>query len=219
MTAKRKTRALRKPKRTKTELRAGIYARVSTQDQQTLPNQLKAMREYVRARSYQLAIELTEVGSGAKIRPQREALMQAARRRDIDLIVVWKLDRWGRSVPDLVVTLNELRELGVGFVSLTEALDFTTPSGRAMAGLLSVFAEFERDILRERVKSGIEEARARGGKHGRPATARLHAREVRKLHAKGKGLSKAAIARRLNIGRSSVQRMLADQKSIPLVNS
>jgi len=163
MTTKRKTRAPHKPKVTKTELRAGTYARVSTQDQQTLPNQLKAMREYVRARSYQLAIELTEVGSGAKIRPQREALMQAARRRDIDLIVVWKLDRWGRSVPDLVVTLNELRELGVGFVSLTEALDFTTPSGRAMAGLLSVFAEFERDILRERVKSGIEEARARQG--------------------------------------------------------
>lgn len=128
MTTKRKTRLLYKPKRTKTELRAGIYARVSTQDQQTLPNQLKAMREYVRARSYQLAIELTEVGSGAKIRPQREALMQAARRRDIDLIVVWKLDRWGRSVPDLVITLNELRELGVGFVSLTEA--WTSPPRR-----------------------------------------------------------------------------------------
>src|SRR5260370_36385943 len=109
MTTKRKTRAPHNPKGTKTELRAGIYARVSTQDQQTLPNQLKAMREYVKARSYELAIELTEVGSGAKLRPQREALMQAARRRDIDLIVVWQLDRCGRYAPALCVTLNELR--------------------------------------------------------------------------------------------------------------
>ena len=98
---------------------------------------------------------LTQVGSGAKTRPMRETLMQSARRREIDIIVVWKLDRWGRSLADLITTLNELRDLGIGFVSLTEALDFTTPSGRAMAGLLSVFSEFEREIIRERVKAGI----------------------------------------------------------------
>jgi DNA invertase Pin-like site-specific DNA recombinase len=74
-------------------------------------------------------------------------------------VLVWRLDRWGRSLADLVVTLKELSELGVGFVSLTEALDLTTPTGRAMAGLLSVFAEFKHEILRERIRAGIAEAR------------------------------------------------------------
>lgn len=81
--------------------------------------------------------------------------MQAARRREVDAIVVWRLDRWSRSVADLIVTLRELTDLGVGFVSLTEALDLTTSTGRAMASLLAVFAEFEREILRERVRAGI----------------------------------------------------------------
>jgi DNA invertase Pin-like site-specific DNA recombinase len=80
----------------------------------------------------------------------------------IDVIIVWRLDRWGRSLADLVVTLKELTDLGVGFVSLTEALDLTTPSGRAMAGLLAVFAQFEREIIRERVRAGIAQARAEG---------------------------------------------------------
>ena len=94
--------------------------------------------------------------------------MQAARRRTIDAIVVWRLDRWGRSFADLIGTLQELQLLGVGFISLSEALDFTTPVGRAMAGLLAIFAEFEREILRERVKAGIAQARRRGTRHGRP---------------------------------------------------
>ena len=95
----------------------------------------------------------------------------AARRREIDVIVVWRLDRWGRSVADLMATLGELTELGVGFVSLTEALDLTTPTGRAMAGMLAIFAEFEREILRERVRAGIAQARKQGRPHGRPRTA------------------------------------------------
>ncbi len=119
-------------------MRVGLYARVSTLDQQTLPLQIKAMREYVRKRGWTLALEVKDVGSGATERPQREALMRAARRREVDLILVWRLDRWGRSLADLVVTIKELGELGVGFVSLTEALDLTTPTGRTMAGMLAV---------------------------------------------------------------------------------
>jgi DNA invertase Pin-like site-specific DNA recombinase len=103
--------------------------------------------------------------------------------------------------------MSELNELGVAFVSLTEALDLTTPSGRAMAGLLAVFAEFERDLLRERVKAGIAQARKEGRPHGRPATAAKHQARVRKLFAQGK--SKSEIARELNIGRTSVRRMLS----------
>ena len=120
------------------------------------------------------------------------------------------LDRWGRSVTDLLATLQELEHLGVGFVSLTEALDLTTPAGRAMAGLLAVFAEFEREILRERVRAGLAHARQNGKKLGRPATAALHAAEIRKLHRAG--VSKSEIARRLEIGRTSVRRILAMSK-------
>jgi len=128
--------------------RAGLYARVSTQDQQTLPMQNCVLREYAAKRGWTIAMQVKEVGSGAAQRQLREKLLDAARRRDIDVILVWRLDRWGRSVADLVSTLQELEHLGVGFISLTEALDLTTPSGRAMAGLLAVFAQFEREILR-----------------------------------------------------------------------
>lgn len=112
----------------------------------------------------------------------------------------------GRSVTDLLATLQELEHLGVGFVSLTEALDLTTPAGRAMAGLLAVFAEFEREILRERVRAGLAHARQNGMRLGRPLTAGLHADQVRKLHRSD--LSKSEISRRLNIGRTSVRRIL-----------
>ena len=92
----------------------------------------------------------------------REQLIEAARRREIDVVLVWRLDRWGSSVTDLLATLQEQEHLGVGFVSLIEALDLTTPAGRAWAGLLAVFAEFEREILRERVCAGLVRARQNG---------------------------------------------------------
>jgi putative DNA-invertase from lambdoid prophage Rac len=122
-------------------------------------------------------------------------------------VLVWRLDRWGRSVTDLLVTLQELEHLGVGFVSLTEALDLTTPTGRAMAGLLAIFAEFEREILPERTQAGLAHARQNGKRLGRPATAAVYADEIRKLHRIG--VSKSAIARQLRIGRTSVRRLLA----------
>jgi hypothetical protein len=121
-------------------IRAGLYARVSTQDQQTLPMQNRAMREYAARRGWTITMQVKEVGSGGAQRQRREGMMEAARRREIDVVVVWRLDRWGRSVTDLLATLEELEHLGVGFVSLTEALDLTTPAGRAMAALLAVFA-------------------------------------------------------------------------------
>src|SRR6187401_810333 len=175
--------------------RAGLYARVSTNDQQTLAMQNLAMREYAARRGWTAALQVREVNSGAVRLEAREKLLEAARRREIDLVLVWRLDRWGRSVTDLLATLQELDHLGVGFVSLTEALDLTTPSGRAMAGLLAIFAEFEREILRERVKAGIAQARQEGKPHGRPRSASLQAEQVRRLWAQR--LSKSEIARRL----------------------
>src|ERR1022692_1189168 len=187
-------------------LRAGLYARVSTNDQQTIPLQIRALREYATRRGWTIALQVKEIGSGASQRQLREKLLDAARRREIDVVLVWRLDRWGRSVADLLATLQELDHLGVGFISLTEALDLSTPAGRAMAGLLAVFAEFERDILRERVRAGLGHARQTGKRLGRPATAALHASRVCELyHA---GVRKAEIARRLRIGRTSVRRIL-----------
>jgi putative DNA-invertase from lambdoid prophage Rac len=188
-------------------MRAALYARVSTHDQQTLGLQSEAMAAYIKGRGWESVRQVRDVGSGARERPGREGLLKAARRREVDVIVVWRLDRWGRSLPDLVVTLRELTDLGVGFVSLTEALDLTTPTGRAMAGMVAVFAEFEREILRERVRSGIAQARKEGRLHGRPRTASLKADEVRRL--KAERVSHSEIARRLEIGRTSVRRILA----------
>jgi DNA invertase Pin-like site-specific DNA recombinase len=187
--------------------RAGLYARVSTHDQQTLPLQMRAMRDYAAKRGWAIAVQIKEVGSGAAERELRERLLAAARRREIDVVLVWRLDRWGRSLVDLVVTLKELAELGVAFVSLTEALDLTTPTGRAMAGLLSVFAAFEHDILRERIRAGIAEARLQGKHLGRPVTVGKRAGQIRK--PRRAGVSKAEIARRLDISRTSVRRLLA----------
>jgi putative DNA-invertase from lambdoid prophage Rac len=188
-------------------LRAGLYARVSTNDQQTLAMQNRAMREYAARRGWKIALQVREVNSGAAARREaREKVLEAARRREIDLVLVWRLDRWGRSVTDLLATLQELEHLGVGFVSLTEALDLTTPAGRAMAALLAVFAAFEREILGERTRAGLAHARLNGKRLGRPVTAALHAAEIRKLHRAG--VSKSEIARRLQIGRTSVRRIL-----------
>jgi hypothetical protein len=113
-------------------LRAGLYARVST-----LSMQSRAMREYAGQRGWTIAVNVREVGTGAAKREAREELLEAARRREIDVALVWGLDRWDRSVTDLLATLQELEYLGMGCVSLTEALDLTTPAGRAMAGLLA----------------------------------------------------------------------------------
>jgi DNA invertase Pin-like site-specific DNA recombinase len=168
--------------------------------------QNRALREYAAHRSWTITLPVKEVGSGASQRQMREKLMQAARRREIDVVLVWRLDRWGRSVADLLATLQELEHLGVGFVSLTEALDLTTPAGRAMAALLAVFAEFEREVLRERVRAGLAHARQNGKRLGRPLTAALKTDQVRKLHRGG--ISKSEIARRLSIGRTSVRRIL-----------
>jgi len=191
-------------------LRAGLYARVSTNEQQTLAMQNRVMREYSARRGWMIAMQVREVNSGAARRESREKLLEAARRREIDLVLVWRLYRWGRSVTDLLVTFQELEHLGVGFVSLTEALDLTTPAGRAMAGLLAIFAEFEREILRERTRAGLAHARENGKRLGRPATAAVHAAEIRKLYRAR--VSKSEIARRLNVGRTSVRRILAMSK-------
>ena len=138
-------------------------------------------------------------------RPGPEELLRAARRREVDAILRWRLDRLGRSLLDLNGSLQELHAIGVGFVSLTEALDMTTPGGRTLAGMLAVLAEFERNSLRDRVKVGIAQACKDGRPQSRPPAVQRHAAEIAFLFAGG--INKRQIAARLRISRALVRRM------------
>ena len=168
--------------------------------------QIQTLKRYAKDRGWSVVIEIKDTASGASDRPRRDEILRAARKRDIDAVLVWKLDRWGRSLIDLMATLRELTELGVGFVSVTEALDLTTTTGRAMSGMLAIFADYEREILRERVKMGMAQARLLGRMPGRPLTAALMVDEIRSLSAGGN--SQSEIARQLGIGRTSVRHLL-----------
>ncbi len=192
-------------------MRVAIYVRVSTHEQQTIPLQLKSLRQYAAARKWKILLVVEDVGSGVKDRKKREQVLLAARKREIDAVLVWKLDRWGRSIHDLFNTLQELTVLGVAFISFTEAVDLSTPIGRALAGMLTVFADFERELLRERVKAGIAHARKKGRKHGRPPSVTKYATKVRKLFEQG--VPKAEIARQFSISRTSVRRLILMSKS------
>jgi putative DNA-invertase from lambdoid prophage Rac len=196
------------------ETRCALYARVSTDKQQSVPAQLEALREYAQRRGWIIAQEVAEVGSGAKRRPKREALMLAARARELDAIVVMKLDRWGRSLPDLVSSLDELTQLGVGFISVTDSIDLTTATGKLLAGILSAIAAFERDLIIERTRFGLQHAKKHGTRSGkaigRPEVAGARAVEVRALHHQG--LNRLEIAKKTGLGYGSVQRLLAGSR-------
>jgi putative DNA-invertase from lambdoid prophage Rac len=193
------------------QVRCALYARVSTAGQQSVPAQLEALRDYAQRRGWTIAQEVSDVGSGAKSRPKREALMGAARARAVDVIVITKLDRWGRSLPDLVSTMQELTDLGVGFVSVNDSIDLTTAAGRALAGMLSVFAAFERDLIIERVRSGLNHAKKHGTRSGkaigRPNISNERSIEVRAL--RHQGLTLPQIAAKTGLSYGSVQRLVA----------
>jgi len=186
-------------------MKAAIYARVSTLDQEP-ENQLQELRRYVEARGW-TAQEYVDHGvSGTKDRrPALDRLVADARRRKLDTVVVWRLDRLGRSLKHLVTLLDELQALGVGFVSLDEGIDLQTPAGRLQLHILAALSEFERCRIAERVKAGLARAKAQGKRLGRrrirplpdgvPAT--LTIREA----ARQWGVSKSTAARWLARGK------------------
>lgn len=186
-------------------MKAVIYARVSTLDQQP-ENQLVELRRFVAARGWILAAEHVDHGvSGAKERrPALDAMLAAAKRRRFDVLVVWKLDRLGRNLKHLVTLLDELQALGIAFVSLGEGIDATTPAGRLQMHILGAIAEFERGRIRERVVAGLARARAQGTRLGRPKgevpVARLDAVA---------GLSNAAAATALGVSVATFKRWRA----------
>jgi DNA invertase Pin-like site-specific DNA recombinase len=190
-------------------MKFGLYARVSTADKQDIELQLKALRTYSGARGWEVFDEYKDVGqSGSKERrPELDRLMEDARKRRIDGILVWKLDRFGRSLRSLVTAFEELKDLGVQFVSYTENLDFSTPAGRAMVSLIGVFAEFERDLIRERVKAGLQNARAKGIRLGRASM--IDTGFLTKVsYLRDQGLTIRAIARYLGVSSGLVHKAL-----------
>jgi putative DNA-invertase from lambdoid prophage Rac len=167
-------------------MRAALSARVSTHDQPTLTMQIGVLRAFATWRHWPVTDAVEEMVSGATDhRPKRQPLLKAAKQRQLDALLAWKLDRWGRSLMDFTTTLHERTVLGVGFVSLTEALDLTTPAGRAFVGFLMVCAAFEREVIRERITVGIADARTRGKAHGRPRIKVKDAASMRALAQQG----------------------------------
>jgi DNA invertase Pin-like site-specific DNA recombinase len=186
-------------------MRAAVYARVSTLDQNP-DNQLFELRRYVGARGWRLAEYVDHGVSGAKeARPELNRLIRDAKKRQIDIVVVWRLDRLGRSLRHLIFLLEELSALGVGFVSLGEGIDTSTPAGRLQLHVLAAIAEFERARLRERVLAGLARARRDGKRLGRPPR-HVTARDL----AQVAGLSVRAAARELNVSPSVLQRARHD---------
>ncbi len=191
-------------------MRAAIYARVSTLEQEP-ENQLQELRRYVEARGW-TATEYVDKGvSGAReSRPALDQLMKDAKRRRIDVLVVWKLDRLGRSLRHLILLLDELATLRVAFVSLNEGIDTGTPAGRLQLHILGAIAEFERDRIRERVVAGLNRARSQGQKLGRPR----QVVPVERLQAV-EGLSVRQAAQQLEVSVGTAHRWLAFKKTLP----
>lgn len=187
-------------------VRAAAYHRVSRSDQNPQLQQ-DEVAELVERRGWQLAKSYTDEGiSGSRDRrPELDRLLGDARRRRIDLLVVWRSDRLFRSLKHMVVTLDELTALGVGFVSVTEPFDTTTPSGRLLLHLVAAMAEFERSLLIERTKAGLAAAIRRGVKVGRPR-ARVDLDRAHELRREGKTLRQVAAA--LGVGAATLHRAM-----------
>ena len=187
--------------------RVAIYARVSTTDQSTDP-QLLDLRRYIDDRSWQSYQEYCDNGiSGTKdSRPALNELMDDARKRKFDVVLVWRFDRFARSTWHLINALEEFKSLGVDFVSYQENIDTSSPLGSAIFTIISAVAQLERDIIAERVKAGLRRAKENGKKLGRPRV-QVDLEKVQTLRSQG--LSLRAIARETGISRTTVSDLLS----------
>lgn len=188
-------------------MRAALYARVSTIGNGQSPEmQLRELREYCERRGWPIAGEYIDAGvSGAKdSRPQLNTLMADAHRRRFDAVVVWKFDRFARSVSHLLRALDTFNSLGIAFISLSEQIDTTTPTGKMVFTVLGAVAELERSLIAERVKAGLRNARAKGKRLGRPGAA---VDPVRIASLRAAGLGWKRIAKELGIGVGTLYRL------------
>jgi len=203
-------------------MRAAIYARVSTANTGQDPTmQTRELREYCECRGWTVVGEYVDLGiSGTKEkRPELDRLMSDAHRRRIDAILVWKLDRFGRSLRHLVNALAELEARGIAFISLRDNLDLSTPSGRLMFQIIGAMAEFERALIQERVKAGMRNARAKGRRIGRPPQTPLspELREnIADTYAYGE-TSLRALAKKFGTSLATVQRCVGVYQRVDLL--
>ncbi len=196
--------------------RVGIYARVSTRNGQTTENQLRELKEVSKRHGWDVVAVYTDDGvSGAKGRDQRpglDDLLKGVTRKEFDVVAAWSVDRLGRSLQDLIATLNELKAKGVDLYLHKQGLDTSTPAGKAMFQMLGVFAEFEREIIAERIHAGLARAREQGTKSGkpigRPRTSRVRRRAV--VGAREAGRSIRQIAGELRMSTATVQQVLRE---------
>jgi DNA invertase Pin-like site-specific DNA recombinase len=186
--------------------RVALYARVSTEDQKC-ENQLLDLRRFGQERGWQVQGEYVDEGiSGTKAsRPGLDRLMDAARKRQVDTVLVWRFDRFARSVKHLVLALTEFRELGVQFVSYQENVDTGSPLGQAIYTIIAAMAQLERDIIVERVRAGLRRAKADGRKLGRP---RCQVDLDRLSQLREQGLSLGKIAKALGVSKATVFRLV-----------
>jgi DNA invertase Pin-like site-specific DNA recombinase len=187
-----------------TEKSVAIYARVST-DRQSTESQLSTLREYIKKREWNLFKEYIDegfTGSNTK-RPAFNEMMADAKKRRFDVLLVYKLDRLSRSLKDLIITLDDLKSTGIDFVSYDNSLDTTTPTGRLIFHVVGSVAEFEREIIKERVKSGLENARRKGKRLGRPPVSSALVEEAKRLRSQGMPYRKIGL--QLGIPESTVR--------------
>ncbi len=191
-------------------MKVAIYVRVST-NEQTTENQVRELIEWADRAGHEVVTIYDDNGvSGAKGREYRkefDKLLKGAVRREFDLVAAWSVDRLGRSLQDLIGFLQELHGAGVDLYLHQQALDTTTPSGRAMFQMMGVFAEFERSMISERVKAGLARTKAKGTKLGRPKVSIECEAQILELRTKGMGM--LAIGKELGIGTSTVQRVIS----------
>ena len=194
--------------------RVAIYARVSTSDQSTDP-QLLDLRRYVADRSWQGYKEYCDNGISGTTdsRPALNELMDDARKRRFDMVLVWSFDRFARSTRHLINALEEFKNLGIDFVSYQENIDTSSPLGSAIFTIISAVAQLERDIIAERVKAGLRRARVNGKQLGRPRVA-VDTDRIAALRAQGR--SWIEISRELGIGKGTAQRALSARPKNPL---
>jgi DNA invertase Pin-like site-specific DNA recombinase len=201
--------------KTNTPRRVALYARVSTTGQ-SVENQILELHQVAERMGWQVGAEFIDHGvSGAKgrrDRPQFDALLKGVARRDFDIVASWSVDRLGRSLVDLIGFLQELNAVGVDLYLHQQGVNTTTPAGKALFGMLGVFAEFEREMIRERVNAGLARARERGTRSGlpigRPKVGEDVANRIRQLRAEGHGMLK--VARLVGCGVSTVQRVVSE---------
>jgi len=187
-------------------LRAALYVRVSSRDRQTVENQLAPLREEAERRGWDVVgVYRDQVPGSCRTRPGLDELLEQVRLRKVDLVAVWRFDRWARSTSHLIESLDALRRADVDFVSLTESVDTTTPLGRFFFTLLAAVGELERNILAERVCAGIARAKAQGVRIGRPP-AHVDVDTARLLLAQGKSLRH--VSKTLNVSRRVLARRL-----------